>query len=414
MNKNKYLIKQAQEAFYKNDYNTSQMIYLSKYESDNNLWFYGLEAYRSSIYKEKFDNPSNIVDNCLMFAPNYSKRNSYQTNLYSQHKNLGYNICFLSNPTLNNIPSKFLIAKNKIFHQHWVKPFYYESINMEDGVTRINNYINILKIYKLFGVKILWTIHNLLDHDINDMQKQLNIYANKKISEISNKIYVFSKHSIEMLCKQINFDISNKCIVLEHPLYYDILNCISQIPPELNIKYLYGKTVLLHVGILKPYKGIVNLLKSFSLCSVNNLYLIIAGEIMDNNIIMTFENLPSNIRNKIVIIKRRISDAEIKGLMEIADVIVNPYNKILTSGSFYLNTTFKKPTIAPNIGFFPEIINDNVNGFLFDSNKNNLVDIIKKVSTLDKSYLANIGEKNFKLYSHLTPQFISQKFFNSI
>ena len=32
--------------------------------------------------------------------------------------------------------------------------------------------------------------------------------------EISNKIYVFSKHSIEMLCKQINFDISNKCIVL--------------------------------------------------------------------------------------------------------------------------------------------------------------------------------------------------------
>ena len=135
---------------------------------------------------------------------------------------------------------------------------------------------------------------------------------------------------------------------------------------------------------------------------------------MDSNIIMTFENLPSNIRNKIVIIKRRISDAEIKCLMEIADVIVNPYNKILTSGSFYLNTTFKKPTIAPNIGFFPEIINDNVNGFLFDSNKNNLVDIIKKVSTLDKSYLANIGEKNFKLYSHLTPQFISQKFFNSI
>lgn len=414
MNQNKYLIKQAQEAFYKNDYNTSQMIYLNKYESDNNLWFYGLEAFRSSIYKEKFDNPSNIVDNCLMFAPNYSKGNSYQTNLYSQHKNLGYNICFLSNPTLNNIPSKFLIAKNKIFHQHWITPFYYESINMEDGVTRINNYINILKIYKLFGVKILWTLHNLLDHGINDMQKQLNIYAHKKISEISDKIYVFSKYSIEMLCKQINFDISNKCIVLEHPLYYDILNCISQIPPELNIKYLYGKTVLLHVGKLKPYKGIVNLLKSFSLYSANNLYLIIAGKIMDNNIIMTFENLPSSIRNKIVIIKRRISDAEIKGLMEVADVIVNPYNKILTSGSFYLNTTFKKPTIAPNIGFFPEIINDNVNGFLFDSNKNNLVDIIKKVSTLDKSYLANIGEKNFKLYSHLTPQFISQKFFNSI
>lgn len=414
MNKSKYLIKQAQEAFYKNDYNTSQMIYLNKYESDNNLWFYGLEAFRSSIYKEKFDNPSNIVDNCLMFAPNWSKGNSYQTNLYSQHKNLGYNICSLSNPTLNNIPSKFLIAKNKIFHQHWIRPFYYESINMEDGITRINNYINILKIYKLFGVKILWTLHNLLDHDINDMQKQLNIYAHKKIAEIINKIYVFSKHSIEMLCKQINCDISNKCIVLEHPLYDDILNCISKIPPELNIKYLYGKTVLLHVGMLRPYKGIVNLLKSFSLSSVNNLYLIIAGEIIDNNIIMTFENLPTNIRNKIVIIKRRISDAEIKGLMEIADVMVNPYNKILTSGSFYLNTTFKKPTIAPNIGFFPEIINDNVNGFLFDSNKNNLVDIIKKVSTLDKSYLANIGEKNFKLYSHLTPQFISQKFFNSI
>lgn len=414
MQKNNYLIKQAQDAFYKKNYDTSQKIYLSKYESDNNLWFYGLEAFRSSIYEEKFNNPSNVVDKCLMFAPDFSKGNSYQTNLYFQHKNLGYNICSLSDPTLNNIPKSFLIAKNKIFHQHWIKRFYYESISMEEGIKRINNYINILKIYKLFGVKILWTLHNLLDHDINDMQKELNVYAHKKMAEISDTIFFFSKISIEMLCKQINFDISEKSIVLEHPLYTEKLNSISKIPLEIKYDSLYGKTVLLHFGSLRPYKGVVNLLKAFSLCSANNLYLIIAGRMFDRNILKTFELLPKHIKCNITVIGRVISDSEIKGLMEIADVIVNPYNKILTSGSFYLNTTFKKPTIAPNIGFFPEIINDNINGFLFDSNKNNLVDIIKKVSTLDKSYLANIGEKNFKLYSHLTPQFISQKFFNSI
>ena len=54
--------------------------------------------------------------------------------------------------------------------------------------------------------------------------------------------------------------------------------------------------------------------------------------------------------------------------MKSADVLVLPYDDVLTSGSVLLSMSFGKPIIAPRIGCIPEVLDDQ-GSFLYYPNE---------------------------------------------
>jgi glycosyltransferase involved in cell wall biosynthesis len=71
----------------------------------------------------------------------------------------------------------------------------------------------------------------------------------------------------------------------------------------------------------------------------------------------------------------------------------------------------KKPVIATNVGGVPELIKNNVTGFLIE--KGNYLDLIDKISTLvdDKTKQENMGEEGRKFVEkNFSWEIISEKF----
>jgi hypothetical protein len=120
------------------------------------------------------------------------------------------------------------------------------------------------------------------------------------------------------------------------------------------------------------------------------------------------------IREQITLIDRKLDDDEMAGLMEATDVSVTPYRKILISGSFFLATTYKKPTLAPCIGMFADAIQDEKTGFLYDGTINGLANKLLHVSRFSSEVLKNVGARAWEAHRHNTIEEFSNRFFSAL
>lgn len=365
--------------------------------------------------------PDKANENLILFTPDYSRSNSYQSNLYSQARQYNFLCVPVKSLALSLEFYNPKMYRRFVVHQHWLKDIYWTATNEIDGISRINHHVSLIKAYKAFGAEVVWTLHNLIDHDASPLQETLCRNAIREIARVSNKIFIHDIKAGEQLSAICGFDTTEKCILLEHPLYDELLELADpQLPSELNLKDINnsGQKVLLHAGMIRPYKGITDLLRAFESLTTHNpnhdLMLIIAGKIYDPDLPRVMSSISAESQKRITVIPRRLSDEEIAALMRLADVNVTPYRKILTSGSFYLATTFGKPTLAPAIGMFPEVIQHEHSGFLYDGSVDDLECALNAINSMPRSHLSRIGRKVFETHKNLSVPNVSKLFFDSL
>jgi beta-1,4-mannosyltransferase len=80
--------------------------------------------------------------------------------------------------------------------------------------------------------------------------------------------------------------------------------------------------------------------------------------------------------------------------MNAADIVVQPFKKIMTSGSVILAMSFGKPVIAPAIGCMPDIL-DNEGNFLYEPSDPN--GLLKAMQLALEADLIKMGKHNFQL-----------------
>ena len=126
--------------------------------------------------------------------------------------------------------------------------------------------------------------------------------------------------------------------------------------------------VYLFLGLIRPYKGIEDLIDTFLKLSNTNTRLLIAGRVFGiiNYESKLKESTKGNCRIKLFL--DFIPDEDIQVFLNACDVFVLPYKDITTSGAALLGMSFGKPIIAPNISFFREVLTAE-NGILYDTEK---------------------------------------------
>ena len=176
-----------------------------------------------------------------------------------------------------------------------------------------------------------------------------------------------------------NYRREKNVFIISHGNYIDVYGKI--IKERLKVREKLGHKendlIFLNLGMLRPYKGLEELIIVFNqFSSYNNLKLLIIGK--GNNVYI--EELKKIVRNKNIIIENRfIPDTEIPIYFALADFSIFAYKKILTSGAAVLSLSYAVSVIAPRGGDLPELIENGQNGFLF-SKKNELEKIITAVS----------------------------------
>lgn len=412
MNHNQLVtLQKARDCYCSSSFDDAFKLYVALFEANPGAWWLGMEAIRCKRGTILRPQSGKII----ISSPNYLA-NAYQHNLYSEHRNFQFEVHSRNQLVIDEKLVEATFSKKLVCHQHWLKEIYWQAVSKEEGIHAIDKHVALLRALKAYGATVCWTLHNLVDHDATSLQEELNDYGLRRMAGVSDFIFIHTHGAGELLSSHCGVDLSHKYCLLEHPLYdYLVRSPQGTLPKEIDQTGLDGKRVLVSVGLIRPYKGIPDLLHAFQRVvqrnSAHNSHLIIAGKLYDPEVRAILDGLEDSIRRHITLVPRRVEEDELASLMRLADVSVTPYKKVLTSGSYYLATTFAKPTIAPRKGMFAEVVTDGETGFLYDGSIEELTTLLSNIVKLSSSELARVGENAQSSCKHLTISEVSKRYF---
>ncbi len=213
------------------------------------------------------------------------------------------------------------------------------------------------------GVKIVWTIHNVADHE--SAHPLIDRWLLRACYHFVHEMIVHSPGAWALVESQWKVNRRPNISIVHHGHFID---CYPPAMPRGDARRRLGLAddalVFLFLGNIRPYKGVTRLVTEFNALARPGLQLVIAGEVLS-------PALRSEIEREIgasAAIRFRpefLADTEIPGFMAAADVVVFPYTKALTSGALILAMSFGRACVAPAIGALADTLEPH-GGFLYD------------------------------------------------
>lgn len=246
---------------------------------------------------------------------------------------------------------RFLIKKPDVVHIQWL-PL----------ITHFPMEMWFLKSLKKQGIKLVYTVHNVLPHDTGER------YWTKfnKVYELVDGLICHTKETKTNLIQKFSLNPSKICIIPHGPMFHEVkMVNTNEAKDYLNIPQ--ERVVILFFGTLRPYKGIEFLLESFKavLNKRPEALLIIAGDgeakykqLLSDYIIKL------GLTNSVKADFRYIPISELPIYHQAADILVYPYKIIDQSGALLTGMAYAKPIVATAVGGMLETLRNQNNGLL--------------------------------------------------
>lgn len=305
----------------------------------------------------------------VLFLPDWREGNPYLSLLAGALEKQGYCVQFdnfKSGPfALQSLRRAH--PDNKIFHIHWIDDLIasllWPGSRLKREVLLWLLGLDVL-LLRLFGVRVVWTIHNIVSHESRDPEFEKRV--RRMIARTVSKVIIHSKRAADMVTSSYGIDMSQKTAVIPHGnyvgYYQPIRKKIEQLRDELGLRP--NDFVLLFFGAIRPYKGVKGLLNAFSKTVRPDIRLLIAGKCwtreLEEDIISA-----SKLDPRIVLRLEFVPEEDVAQLFAISDAVILPFQKILTSGSAVLAMSQSRALLLPDnahvlefgdeggVGFYP-------------------------------------------------------------
>ncbi len=209
------------------------------------------------------------------FIPKFTSINPYQAQLARSLEDLGIESDGIENKRAY-LPREIRERSPKILHIHWLHEFY-SAGSVVDTVKPLLKFILGLVIVKLKGVKIVWTAHNIRHHELE--YPLTDRICTLSVAAVSNAIITHSEAAKKELINDLPFDVSRKSHVISHANYIgQYKNTISSAESRKKLKIPESRIVFLFFGLIRPYKGVLELIQAFDELSHPDAHLLIAGK----------------------------------------------------------------------------------------------------------------------------------------
>ncbi|XHR80490.1 MAG: glycosyltransferase [Gloeotrichia echinulata GP01] len=297
-----------------------------------------------------------------------------------------------------------------ILHLHWLEPYLTKTTHPFINYLYTIKFIIDIILVRLIGTKLIWTIHNQLDHDTQF--PRLERWTRKILVKLAKRLIVHNHSILQMVSRQDKFSPSHASVIA-HGHYRNFYhNPIDKYQARQQLNLPLDKRIYLHLGMIRPYKGIENLLQVWQTQQtiLKDSFLLIVGKSLNQEYAQNIAEQIAQIKN-VFFEDHFVANDKIHLYFSAADIVVLPYRNILTSGSAILAMSFGKPLIAPKIGSLPEILGK-ADALLYDpEDDEGLEAAIKKSLDSNLEELSNlvitacddldwqqIGEKTVKTY----------------
>lgn len=335
----------------------------------------------------------------VLFLPDGSRSNPYQYELAEDLKRHGVNV-ILSNgigslPILGTIR---MYGKPDVLHLHWPHGFVVAKTHIKSFLKAMR-FLAELTLVRVMGVRIVWTVHNLLQHERE--HPQLELFFNRIFVYLCDQLIVHCDAAGKelMKCYRLPSRFKNKINVIPHGNYIrSYPNQTSRDEARRRFGLTIDHVVFLFLGQIRSYKGVPDLIDAFLKLDHPDARLLIAGKAANESVKAQIRKLCER-DSRIQAFLEFVPDEDVQLYMNAADVVVLPYKDILTSGAAILAMSFGRPVIAPRLGCVAELIEEGKGGFLYaPEDETGLLHTMRKAIGAN---LAKMGKYNLKKASKL-------------
>lgn len=325
---------------------------------------------------------------CML--PKYGEENPYQVLTIEGLREEGIDAFFGVRVKFFPILYNYFKFKPNWIHIDWI--YFAYQVNLPLPFKWLFYYIfnfQLFFIKKLTNCRIGYTFHNFDSHE--KYHNKINLLAQKSIINYADFIRVFSIATKRKIKKKWDFVDLKKLIYQPEGSYINYYpNSISLKEAREQLQLNKDDFVILFLGSIRKYKGVIELIESFNSCKEKNWKLVIAGYRYDKEYCDLIERKTESDENiKLFFGHQKNEDLQL--YFNASDVVALPFKKIENSGSVILAMGFSKPILAPAIGVLKEKLKHQ-NSIMFTEN---IEESLLKIKDMNSNVLKEIGIKNF-------------------
>jgi glycosyltransferase involved in cell wall biosynthesis len=237
---------------------------------------------------------------------------------------------------------------DQVLHVHWQDYILQPSPSYAEASRRLSEVTANITELKSRGLKVVWTIHNRMPHDVKYYFHEIEVC--QYLADNADVIHVLSEQTLVAVRDLFEIDPA-KVVVVEHGSYVGVYpELLDRATARARLGLLPSERVVLFFGGLRPYKGLEQLIESFDRVHRDDptTRLLIVGQpghAMDKSFLRFIEGLP--------FVTTRIGfvpESDVHVYFRAADVQVAPYTAVLNSGSVLLGLGYGLPIVAPRLG----------------------------------------------------------------
>jgi glycosyltransferase involved in cell wall biosynthesis len=343
----------------------------------------------------------------VLMMPDYRADNPYQTLLSEALQQegvtvqfpIGYRRIFPIYRAIKTSPEAIATL-----HLHWLDQYLKGNNFFVKLVYCIKFLIDIL-LTRWAGVRVVWTIHNVVSHSAKF--PRLELWTQQLLVKLIDYAIVHHTTAVHETCQCYKLP-SAKVAVIPHGHYREVYQpAIDPLIARQKLGLPESGRIYLNLGMLKPYKGIERLLQLWkeqqAILADNTL--LVVGKALEDCYGQGLIEQSSGTEN-IILQNTFIEDDQIHLYFSAADVVILPFERILTSGSLILAMSYGKPIIAPRLSSIPEAIGA-ADWLLYDpKEKHGLLHAIKESTQID---LEALGQLTSEMCDRLDWGAIAQK-----
>ena len=333
----------------------------------------------------------------VAFVPYWGAGNPYQNALAGQLSSLGVQVdmgyslkgLFRYGVVLNGRPD--------IVHVHWLPVFGWRQWRF----LRCAVFVLRLVLLRLWGIPLIWTIHNLVPHESS--HPRIDWLLARIVAGLSSGLIVHGQGARQQAIETWGLRDESRFAVIPHGNYMDDYpNRVDRAAARRRLALDEAALVFLFLGAVRPYKGVLELIEAYRQLASERTVLVVAGQPLDDDFMRTVERACAAV-GSIRFHPGFVPDEAIQVYMNAADAVVLPYRHLLSSGAALLAMSFGKPCVGPAMGCLADVL-DESGAFLYDpESETGLLEGMRRAIDV-RDTLAQMGEYNRQKASQWTWQ----------
>jgi beta-1,4-mannosyltransferase len=330
----------------------------------------------------------------VFMLPTFHSFNKYCSALVQSIQREGVNVQFISEwtPTLPIFKMLRTAGWPQVIHLHWIETYTIKKTWWRSFIASIL-FICQLTLLKVLGVRIVWTVHDILNVDARF--SDLDLKLRKLTAKLADAVIVHTKLAQKEMSRIYRLSDRDewKIRVIPHGHYIEAYpNSMSQRHARDSLGLDGDLFVFGLVGYLRPYKGVLDLIQAFRRLAGEAIRLVIAGMPFDNSFGQDIQEAARG-DDRIRLYLKFIEDERLQIFMNALDVLVFPYHRALTSGSLLLAMSFGKAVIAANHAAIRETFSAD-GGLIYSPG--DLQGLTQCLSEILRRDVASMGERNLE------------------